>query len=92
MRIDTFNQIAQAYSVNNKVKTAAVAKTSKMDEFEISSFGKDLTIAKQAVANSSDIREKRVAELKAQINSGSYEVSGESFADKLIKKYELTQG
>ena len=31
------------------------------------------------------------APIKASINSGTYEVSSESFAEKLLKKYEETR-
>jgi negative regulator of flagellin synthesis FlgM len=40
-----------------------------------------------ALANTSDIREDRIADIKSAIQDGSYEVSSESFADKLLEKY-----
>lgn len=88
MRIDAYNQISQVYGVNGKMKTGAASKTSSVDKVEISSFGKELQIAKQAIANSSDVRNDRVAELKKQIDNGTYEVSAESFAEKLLSKYD----
>ena len=41
-----------------------------------------------AVAASSDVRESVTAPLKARIQAGSYEVSADSFAEKLFSKYE----
>lgn len=88
MRIDAYNQIAQLYGVN---KTTAAQKNSKSastrDEFTISSAGKDLQIAKTAVARASDIREDKVALLKNKIDSGEYSVSPDDFAAKLLEKY-----
>ena len=88
MRIDAYNQIAQLYGVN---KTTAAQKNSKhastRDEFTISSAGKDLQIAKTAVAQASDIREDKVALLKNEIDSGEYSVSPDDFAAKLLEKY-----
>lgn len=88
MRIDAYNQIAQLYGVN---KTTAAQKNSKVastrDEFTISSAGKDLQIAKTAVAEASDIREDKVALLKNKIDSGEYSVSPDDFAAKLLEKY-----
>lgn len=88
MRIDAYNQIAQLYGVN---KTTAAQKNSKSastrDEFTISSAGKDLQIAKTAVAQASDIREDKVALLKNKIDSGEYSVSPDDFAAKLMEKY-----
>ena len=68
MRIDAYNQIAQVY------KTTSAAKLQKTenarhgrDEVQISSFGRDYQIAKQAVTEAADIREDKVAELKQRL-------------------------
>ena len=45
-------------------------------------------IAKMALKDVPDVREDRVAELKAKIQSGNYNVSNESFAEKLLSTYE----
>ena len=57
------------------------------DEVQISSFGRDYQIAKKAVAEASDIREDRVAEMKTKLESGEYQVDTEDFASKLLEKY-----
>ena len=88
MRIEAYTQVQQLYQsqkVNRSQKTSTVAQT---DQLQISSFGKDIHVAKAAVAASPDIREELTAPIKAKILSGTYEVSNESFADKLLKKYE----
>ena len=54
----------------------------------ISSVGKDIQTAKQAVANSSDIREELTAPIKASIEAGTYSVSDDDFAGRLLEKYE----
>ncbi len=88
MRIDAYNQIAQLYGVN---KSTAAQKSSQAastrDEFTLSSVGRDLQIAKTAVAEASDIREDKVALLKNKIDSGEYSVSADDFASKLLEKY-----
>ena len=88
MRIEAYNQVAQLYKTN---KTSRTAKTEKADavrdEVQISSFGRDYQIAKQAVAEASDIREDKVAELAAKVNAGNYNVSADDFAGKLLEKY-----
>ncbi len=89
MRIDAYNQISQIYKTNSKVKTQATAKVSGRDNFEISDIGKDIQVAKQAVNNSPDIREDKVASLKAQIESGNYEVDADSFASKLMEQFGI---
>ena len=88
MRIEAYNQVAQIYAANKTAKTNSTAKTSSAkDVFQMSSAGRDLQVAKQAVAEASDIREDRVAELKARVNSDNYSVDTEDFASKLLEKY-----
>ena len=58
------------------------------DQLQISSIGKDIQSAKQAVAGASDVREDVTAPIKAKIQAGTYEVSAENFADRLMQKYE----
>ncbi len=88
MRIEAYNQVAQIYKANQKAAASKAVRTGAgMDEVQISSFGHDYQIAKQAVAEASDIREEKVAELAAQVRSGEYNVSTEEFADKLLEKY-----
>lgn len=87
MRIEAYSQIQQLYNTNHtkKVQKPAAAKTS--DQLQISSFGKDIQAAKQALANVPDVREEVVAPIKTAIQNGSYEVSSEDFARKIIEKY-----
>ena len=87
MRIDAYIQISQIYGVNGKMKTSQASRVSKTDKVEISSFGRDLQIAKQAVANSPDVRTDKVEQLKSQIKNGTYNVDADSFAEMLLQKF-----
>lgn len=89
MRIDAYNQIQQIYGNKGIKKTEEkrVNSSSFKDQLLLSAAGKDAQIAKQAVANTPDVREDVVAALKEQINNGTYEVSTEDFANKLLEKY-----
>lgn len=88
MRIEAYTQVQQLYNTKKLSKTQNTKNTGRTDRLQISSIGKDMQIAKAAVAGSSDIREDVTAPLKASIQAGTYEVSAESFADKLLEKYE----
>ena len=89
MRIEAYSQVQQIYSNNKVSKPQAAKKTSDIrDTVSFSSIGKDIQVAKQAVNNAPDVREDVVAKLKAAIKNGTYDVSGEAFADKLLAKYE----
>ena len=93
MRIETYNQVAQLYGKNGKTaRTQSVDNTSvSRDELTISQAGYDYQIAKQAVAEASDIREDKVAQLKARVESGKYKVDASDFASKLLEKYNALQ-
>lgn len=89
MRVDTFSQVAQLY---NTTKTTRTTKTTGFrpmgkDEVQISSQGRDFQVAKKAVAEASDIREDKVAEVKSKIDSGNYSVDTGDFASMLLSKY-----
>lgn len=92
MRIEAYNMVSQVYGTQKPQKAQSTAKVSRMDEVQISSFGKDLAIAKQAVKDASDVRESVTAPIKSSIQAGTYSVSGEDFASKLLAKYEEKMG
>ena len=88
MRIEAYNQVAQLYQTSNTKNVSQAAKTNQMgrDEVQISSTGRDYNVAKAAVSESADIREDLVADIKARIKNGTYDVSAEDFADKLLSQ------
>ena len=88
MRIDAYNQISQIYAVNRTAKVKTPAKVSGgKDEFRLSSKGRDIQTAKQAVAEASDVREDKVASVKQRINAGNYNVDTGDFASMLLAKF-----
>ncbi len=90
MRIEAYNQISQLYKTNNTSKATKTSSTSMgVDEVQISSFGRDYQVAKKAVAEASDIREDKVAEMKSKYSSGDYQVDTDDFASKLLEQYQL---
>lgn len=88
MRIEAYTQVQQIYNAHKTSKAQKASNVSFSDQLELSSMGKDMQVAKQAVQNSPDVREDLVAKYKAQIQDGTYQVSSESFADKLIQHME----
>ena len=88
MRIEAYTQVQKLYDTNKAIKAAVGSSVNVSDKLQLSSLGKDIQWAKKAVAESSDVREDVVAPIKARIQSGTYEVSADSFADKLIQKFE----
>jgi negative regulator of flagellin synthesis FlgM len=89
MRIEAYSQVQQIYSNNKVNKTQQLKKTNDVrDTVSFSSIGKDIQVAKQAVSEVPNVREDVVAPLKAAIKNGTYDVSGEAFAEKLLAKFE----
>ena len=87
MRIEAYTQVQQVYNSSKTAKSDKNAKAGLSDQVQISSFGKDIQAAKQAVANTPDIREDVTAPVKSAIQNGTYAVDEESFANKLYQKF-----
>ena len=92
MRIEAYTQVQQLYNATKPAKLQGKAHVSATDRIQISSNGKDIQIAKNAVAAAPDIREDVVAPIRAAVTNGTYQVSAESFAEKLMQKYEEIEG
>jgi len=87
MRIDAFNKVSQLYQTNSTKKVANPNSMRTSDKLEISQIGKDIQVAKTAVASTPDIREAKVNDIKQQIASGTYNVQMDDVADKLLDSY-----
>lgn len=89
MRIDAYNQIQQLYNSKkiNKTEEPKAAKRSFTDQLMLSSAGKEIQTAKQAVKNSPDIRQDLVNSIKEKMDNGTYEVDVNDFAEKLMEKF-----
>lgn len=91
MRITAYNQISQVYGTQKVSKSygaGSIGSVNATDKVSFSNVGRDMHIAKAALNNVPDVREDKVAQLKASIAGGTYQVSPESFADKLIAAYD----
>lgn len=87
MRIDASYQVNKLYQMNNTKRAARMNAANQKDSVEISDTGRFYQIAKQAVAQSPDIREDKVDALKQGMASGTYDVSMEELADKMVDSY-----
>lgn len=90
MRIGAYNQITKVYGsqqVKKNQTTNTIDTTSTVDQVSFSTLGKDLQTAKTALESVPDVREDKVSALKERIMNGTYQVSAEDFADKLISAY-----
>ncbi|MGB4658805.1 MAG: flagellar biosynthesis anti-sigma factor FlgM [Mobilitalea sp.] len=87
MRIDAFNKVSELYKSSSVKNTGKTQSSSFSDKLEISQTGKDYQVAKQIVARTPDIRETKINDIKARMEAGTYNVSIEDTADKIIDQY-----
>lgn len=87
MRIDGMQKVAQIYSSKSASRTEKKKVESSKDNVQISQAGRDFQIAKKAVSEVPDVREDLVADIKNRMSNGTYEVSADAFAEKVIAKY-----
>lgn len=90
MRVGTYNQVSQVYgtqSLKKSYQSNQVGFSSTLDQVSFSTVGKDMQVAKNALRSVPDIRQDKVNDLKARMANGTYQVSPESFADKLMAAF-----
>ena len=56
MRIDACNRVSQLYKANSTKKSVNSKKSGKSDRVEISQTGRDVQVARAAVAKAPDVR------------------------------------
>jgi len=87
MRIDALSKVSQLYQASKPKKVTKAATESFSDSLEISQIGRDFQVAKAAVQEAPDVRMDRVNAIKQQLASGTYSVTGEDIADRLVERY-----
>jgi negative regulator of flagellin synthesis FlgM len=88
---DSVNIEAYVNQVQEKDKVDATSEQpekqqAKADTVELSETGKRVQEAHKQLESIPDIREEKVAQLKEQVENGTYEVDAEQVADKMIKE------
>ena len=88
MRIEAYNAVSQVYSSKKPASVNKTQYTYGKDQVQISSIGKDIQTLKAAVKNAPDVRDDVTSPIKSAIQNGTYNVSNDDFAAKLMAKYE----
>jgi len=63
----------------------------KEDKVVLSSKAKEIQEAKKILDSTPDVREKKITQLKKQIENGTYEIDGKKIAVKMIKESLLNE-
>lgn len=87
MRINSINKVDQIYRKTSAKNNVTSTKKTTSDRIEISTMGKDLQIAKKAVSEADDVRWDKVNDIKKRMQSGTYNVSCEEVAEKMVESY-----
>jgi len=75
----------EQYYQQLKQKQNKAAKYSKNDQIEISSQAKGILTAKAELKNRPQIRTDKVADLKAKLENGNYQIDSKKIAEKMLK-------
>ncbi len=89
MRIDHINNIYETYKKQSLSSTKPVTKMQKKDEVELSGTARDFQAVYKVLSTTPSIREDKVNEIKEKISSGTYNVSSEEVADKILSSLDL---
>ncbi len=80
------SQEALSASVENKNKIELSTPPEQSETVSISQTGKEINQYIEAMAELPDIREERIAQIQAALEKGTYSVSSQDLADKLIQE------
>jgi len=80
------SNIIKLQSVFKKQKVNETVAPSKTDILELSARVQELKLAKEMVLKFPDVRADKILELKKRIQEGTYQVSGEEVAAKMINR------
>jgi negative regulator of flagellin synthesis FlgM len=89
----SFKQVQEALKVyNQKTQTRRIDDVKKAgsvmgsDKVTLSTEGREIQAIRQKIAESPEVREAKVAELREAIKTGTYNVSGEEIAEKMLSR------
>ncbi|ACL02329.1 flagellar biosynthesis anti-sigma factor FlgM [Desulfatibacillum aliphaticivorans] len=68
-------------------QTQAAGATGQDVVVELSQTSQEVQMAREVIEQQPDMREEKVAALKAQMESGSYEVNPEKIAEKMLRMF-----
>ncbi len=85
---DTNAQMIQQYQRNDTMRQNSDKQVSGAavpeEKVDLSTTARDVQQIKSALAKLPEIREEKVQELKKQVEAGTYNVSGDKIADKMV--------
>ena len=87
MKISNVSNIYGVYNTKPAVSRKKTADSNAADTYDVSHEGKSYNTVYKAVMQSSDIREDKVNAIQKRIAEGTYNVSAEELADKILSRF-----
>lgn len=84
MKISNILQVTSLYKNNKLSKTKENSVKSAKDDLNISSKALDYQTVLNAISKTPDIREEKVNDIMERINNGTYNISSEEIANKIL--------
>lgn len=84
MKISNISQVYKTYEAKPITASKKVSNTSNKDKVNVSDEAREFQIAFKAALSSQSIREDKVQNIQKQIDNGSYNVSAEDIANKIM--------
>lgn len=84
MRITGIGNIIDTYKLQKSTVVENKKNIKGKDVLDISSTAKEYQIAQKAIAQLPDIRMDKIQDIKDKIESGSYNISANEIADKIV--------
>jgi negative regulator of flagellin synthesis FlgM len=83
---------AQASKAAEKAPKGTEPRDTSSVKTEVSERAREMATAKAAAVNAPEVREEKIAALKARIAAGKYEVDGKAVADRMVDEHIRMSG
>lgn len=87
MRIDVVNRVYGTYQAQVTTASKKTEKVDSKDEVALSSEAKDFASIKKMLADIPQVREEKVQDIKTRMDNGTYNVSAQEVASKILSQY-----
>lgn len=85
-----FEQVAKLFAANMRTqrvdKTGSAGAVQRPDKVELSRESREVQAAYKALAATPDVRTELIAEIKAKMDAGQYNVTGREVARKVLAR------
>ncbi len=89
MRIDNIKKVHDVYGNSPILSDKKVKKTQQRDKVELSNEAKEFASVYKKALVASDVREDKIADIKARMDNGTYNVKSEDVANKILSRFNI---